>query len=67
MGMGESDVEMHLIDLMKNSTNPTLAPYAKEGEMRLRVGALANSEDEGEKMCREMIKAVKNSPVKTAQ
>lgn len=63
MGMGESDVEMHLIDLMKNSTNPTLAPYAKEGEMRLRVGALANSEDEGEKMCREMIKAVKNSPV----
>lgn len=63
MGMGESDVEMHLIDLMKNSTNPTLAPYAKEGEMRLRVGALATSEEEGEKMCAEMIEKVKNSPV----
>ena len=63
MGMGESDVEMHLIDLMKNSQNPTLAPYAKEGEMRLRVGALACSEEEGERMCAEMIEKIKNSPV----
>ncbi len=63
MGMGESDVEMHLIDLMKNSANPSLAPYAKEGEMRLRVGALASSEEEGEKMCAEMIEKIKNSPV----
>ena len=63
MGMGESEVEMHLFDLMKNSVNPSLAPYAKEGEMRLRVGALAQSEEEGEKMCAEMIETVKNSPV----
>ena len=63
MGMGESEVETHFIDLMKNSTNPTLAPYAKEGEMRLRVGALASSEDEGEKMCAEMIEKVRNTPV----
>lgn len=63
MGMGESEVEMHLLDLMKNSTNPTLAPYAKEGEMRLRVGALAKNESEGEKMCAEMIEKIKASPV----
>ena len=63
MGMGESEVEMHLMDLMKNSANPSLAPYAKEGEMRLRVGALASSEEEGEKMCQEMIKIVKSTPV----
>lgn len=63
MGMGESEVEMHILDLMKNSTNPTLAPYAKEGEMRLRVGALASSEEEGEKMCAGMIEKVKASPV----
>ena len=63
MGMGESEVEMHLLDLMKNSTNPSLAPYAKEGEMRLRVGALASSEEEGKKMCQEMIEMVKASPV----
>lgn len=63
MNIGESAVEMYLIDLMKESTNPTLAPYAKEGEMRLRVGALANSEDEGEQMCRELIEKVRSSPV----
>ncbi|MBO5715631.1 MAG: competence/damage-inducible protein A [Clostridia bacterium] len=63
MGMGESEVEMHLLDLMKTSVNPSLAPYAKEGEMRLRVGALASSEADGEAMCQEMIKKVKASPV----
>ena len=63
MGMGESEVETYLIDLMQNSTNPTLAPYAKEGEMRLRVGALVNDEAEGERMCAEMIEKVKNTPV----
>ena len=63
MGMGESEVETHLIDLMKNSTNPTLAPYAKEGEMRLRVGALVSDEAEGERMCAEMIEKVKSTPV----
>ncbi len=63
MGMGESEVETYLLDLMQNSTNPTLAPYAKEGEMRLRVGALAFSEEEGEKMCAEMIEKVKGTPV----
>ena len=63
MGMGESEVETHLLDLMKNNTNPSLAPYAKEGEMRLRVGALASSEEEGEKMCAEMIERVKSTPV----
>lgn len=63
MGMGESAIEEVLFDLMKNSTNPTLAPYAKESEVRLRVSALARSEEEGEKMCAEMIEKVKNSPV----
>lgn len=63
MGMGESEVEMHLIDLMRSSDNPTLAPYAKEGEMRLRVSALAGSEEEGERMCQGLIDQVLASPV----
>lgn len=63
MGLGESEVEVHLIELMKNSQNPTLAPYAKAGEMRLRVSALATSEKEGERMCAEMIEKIKNTPV----
>ena len=63
MGMGESEVEMHLLDLMKSSINPSIAPYAKEGEMRLRVSALAGSEAEGEKMCQEAIAKIISSPV----
>lgn len=63
MGMGESEVEMHLLDLMKSSVNPSVAPYAKEGEMRLRISALASSEAEGEKMCLEMIEKIRSSAV----
>lgn len=63
MGMGESEVEAHLVSLMRSSTNPTLAPYAKEGETRLRVSALAPSETEGEDMCRELINKIYETPV----
>jgi len=43
-GMGESQVEHKLHDLMENSTNPTIAPYAKEGEVELRVTASGSNE-----------------------
>ena len=39
-GLGESRVEDMLYSLMKNSTNPTIAPYAKQGEVTLRVTCL---------------------------
>ena len=42
-GWGESQVESLLRDRMNELTNPTLAPYAKEGEMELRVTAKADS------------------------
>ena len=47
-GMGESAVETRLRDRMNALTNPTLAPYAKEGEVRLRVTAKAATEAEAE-------------------
>lgn len=53
-GMGESRVEDALYDLMKNSTNPTIAPYAKEGEVTLRVTAAADTKEK----CEEMITPV---------
>ena len=40
-GMGESAVEAKLRERMNALQNPTLAPYAKEGEVRLRVTARA--------------------------
>ena len=49
-GMGESNVELMLRDKMNAMTNPTLAPYAKEGEVELRVTAKAPTETEAEAM-----------------
>jgi nicotinamide-nucleotide amidase len=53
-GMGESAVEAKLYDLMVNSSNPTIAPYAKMGEVELRVTALG----ENEKQCNEILAPV---------
>lgn len=38
-GQGESTVAQRLSDIMDNAINPTVAPYAKEGEVTLRVSA----------------------------
>ncbi|MEA4831753.1 MAG: competence/damage-inducible protein A [Oscillospiraceae bacterium] len=54
-GMGESAVEARLIELMKASTNPTVAPYAKDGEVLLRITASACSEHEASAMIDAMI------------
>ncbi|MFA5676329.1 MAG: competence/damage-inducible protein A [Christensenellales bacterium] len=40
-GLGESAVENALIDLMISSNNPTVAPYAALGEVKVRVSAKA--------------------------
>lgn len=38
-GIGESAIEDMLIDLIDAQTNPTIAPYAKDGEVTLRITA----------------------------
>ncbi len=53
-GIGESTVEDLLFEQMKNSTNPTIAPYAKAGEVTLRV--TASGRDSAE--CEERINPV---------
>ena len=57
-GMGESYAESLLRDRMNELTNPTLAPYAKEGEVSLRVTAKAESEARAEEMMRPVIDEV---------
>ncbi len=63
LGMGESAVEDRLRDIMNRSENPTLAPYAKEGEVRLRVSAKAADRDTADRMCFEMIDVVGRTEV----
>jgi nicotinamide-nucleotide amidase len=57
-GMGESSVEFRLRSRMNALTNPTLAPYAQEGEMLLRVTAKAKDEENAEAMCAPIIAEV---------
>jgi nicotinamide-nucleotide amidase len=40
-GIGESDLEHKVADLMAAQTNPTIAPYAGSGEVMLRLTAAA--------------------------
>ncbi|WP_410510893.1 competence/damage-inducible protein A [Paenibacillus sp. BR2-3] len=45
-GIGESLLEDKLIDLIRNQTDPTIAPYAKEGEVTVRISTKAPTENE---------------------
>ncbi len=45
-GMGESKLESLLREQMNAMSNPTLAPYAKEGECELRITAKAESREQ---------------------
>lgn len=45
-GIGESALEHALIDLIEAQTDPTIAPYAKEGEVAIRLTTRASSPDE---------------------
>ena len=54
-GMGESTIESIFREEMESLTNPTLAPYAKEGEVRLRVTAKAATQAEADAMMAPVI------------
>ncbi len=58
-GRGESDVTYLLDDLIKSQTNPTIAPYAKTGEVTLRITAQCQTETEGEALVLPMIQTIK--------
>lgn len=59
-GIGESALEAQLRDEMERMTNPTLAPYAKEGEVMLRVTASAATEDEAYRLITPVIEMLQN-------
>lgn len=47
-GIGESNLEHQLLDLIQSQTDPTIAPYAKEGEVTIRLTTRAHAAAEGE-------------------
>lgn len=62
-GMGESAVESVIEDIMRNSKNPTVAPYCQSGEVRLRVTASAGSEAEAADMCDSLIEKISETEI----
>jgi len=49
IGIGESDLETRLLDLISNQTDPTIATYAKEGECSVRITSKKENLDEAKK------------------
>lgn len=54
IGAGESAVALELDDMFDRE-NPTVAPYAKQGEVQLRVTAKAASAEEADKLCEPVV------------
>lgn len=54
-GIGESKAEEVITDMLEKQTNPTIAPYAKPGEVHFRVTAKADSLTEGEKLVQPVV------------
>lgn len=59
-GVGESMVETMVKDLIDSQTNPTIATYAKTGEVHIRVTAKADSEKEAKKLIKPVVKELKS-------
>ncbi len=58
-GIGESQVEDRLLDLIDSQTNPTIATYAKTGEVHVRVTASAPDRETADKLIRPVVKEIK--------
>ena len=54
-GIGESLLETKIKDIMDNQTNPTLALYAKTGEVLLRITVSVNDRAECEDLIRKQL------------
>ncbi len=59
-GMGESQVEDKLLDVIDRQTNPTIATYAKTGEVHLRITARAADEEEAKRLIKPVVKEIRN-------
>lgn len=58
-GIGESQVAEDIQDIIQAQTNPTIAPYAKVGEVHLRITAKASDEKEGKKLIKPVVRELK--------
>ncbi|MCJ8006337.1 competence/damage-inducible protein A [Lederbergia wuyishanensis] len=57
-GIGESQLEVEIEDILDSQTNPTVAPLAGDNEVTLRITARHHSESEAQRMIDAMEKKV---------
>ncbi|NRT78745.1 competence/damage-inducible protein A [Clostridium beijerinckii] len=60
LGIGESAVAEEIKDLIDAQTNPTIAPYAKDVGVMLRITAKAETKDEALKLIEPIEEEIKN-------
>lgn len=58
-GIGESAMETKILDLIEGQTNPTIATYAKEGEVTIRVSARVEQGQDAEMLLRPVIEEIR--------
>ena len=58
-GLGEPKVQELLSEVMDEAVNPSLAPYAKTGEVMLRMTAKADTEEECRRLMEPMLAQVR--------
>lgn len=59
IGVGESSVAEKIKDIIDYQTNPTVAPYAKDGEVELRITAKSYEESVGLKLIEPILNDIR--------
>lgn len=59
-GMGESRVETEILDLIDAQTNPTIATYAKTGEVHVRITAKAETAEAAKELIKPVVWEIKS-------
>jgi nicotinamide-nucleotide amidase len=59
IGVGESAAEDMLKEVFRTQTNPTIAPYAKDGEVHLRITAKTETKEEAYRLIDQMETSVR--------
>ncbi|MGL5314716.1 MAG: competence/damage-inducible protein A [Peptostreptococcaceae bacterium] len=59
-GIGEAALEDKIIDIIKEQSNPTVAPYVGDMEVRLRVMAKAKTEEKAKELLKPVVKKIED-------
>lgn len=57
-GLGESLMESRILDLINAQTNPTIAPYVGDGDVVIRVTALAKTKEAARELLEPVVSAI---------